>query len=110
MSYDKGNSGRKITGAVLIGIGLLVVSGLFYSAALFMMSVLVFGCINSPPSIIYSAVILVFPVPLIIASILTGYFYFRELRPAVMTFTYLGGIALSSIIFIIWFIVMMNYC
>lgn len=100
---------RIITG-VLIGFILLILAAGIYSMAILMVSVMVMGCTKSPPEWVYLIVFAGLPLPLIITSVLVPYFYIKRKRTIVIVFTPLVGLSLSCILFLIWFLILTQYC
>lgn len=101
---------KRIITAVLIGIILLIIAAGIYSMAILMVSVMVMGCMKSPPDWVYLIVFIGLPLPLIIATVLVPYLYIKKQRVIWMIFTPVAGISLSGLIFLIWFLILTQYC
>jgi hypothetical protein len=101
---------KRIFTGVLIGIILLILAAGIYSMAILMVSVMVMGCTKSPPEWVYLIVFIGLPLPLIISTILVPYLYIKKQRVIWMIFTPLAGLSLSGLIFLIWFIILTQYC
>jgi len=101
---------KRIVTGVLIGIIMLILAAGIYSMAILMVSVLVFGCTKSPPDWVYLIVFLGFPIPLIISTIAVPYLYIKRQRVIWMIFTPLVSLSLSCLLFLIWFLILTQYC
>lgn len=100
---------RQIKG-ILAGIFLLIVSAGIYSIAVFSVSILVFGCVKSPPDWLYLFFFAGFPLPLIIASFAAPVIYVKNLNKIWIVLTLAGSLFLSCLIFLIWFLILTQYC
>lgn len=101
---------KHITVGIIIGIILLTLTAGIYAMAMLMVSVMVIGCVKSPPEWVYTIVFLGFPIPLIITSIVDSYLYIKRQRVIWIIFTPIIGLFLSCVIFLIWFIILTQYC
>lgn len=101
---------KRIVTGVLIGIIMLILAAGIYSMAILMVSVLVFGCTKSPPDWVFMIVFLGFPVPLIISTISVPYLYIKRQRVIWIIFTPLVSLSLSCLLFLIWFLILTQYC
>ncbi len=110
MEPENSENRKRITTAVLIGIILLILAAGIYSMAILMVSVMVMGCTKSPPEWVYLIVFIGLPIPLIITTILIPYFYIQKKRAIWMIFTPLVGLSLCCMIFLIWFLILTQYC
>ncbi|MBK6774189.1 MAG: hypothetical protein IPG78_19010 [Ignavibacteria bacterium] len=104
------NTGNRLLKGVLIGIILFILAAGASSLAFFMVSILVFGCTKSPPDWVYLLVFLGFPIPLIFASIIVPYLYIKSQRTIWIILTLMSGIFISCLLFLIWFLILTQYC
>lgn len=110
MNSVKENDTGRIIGGVAIGILLLLLTAGASALSMFMVSILVFGCVKSPPDWVFSIVFIGFPVPLIISSIIIPYLFIKKMKYGYMMITAIAGILMSCLIFIIWFLILTKYC
>lgn len=110
MEPENSANRKRITTAILIGIILLILSAGIYSMAILMVSVMVMGCTKSPPEWVYLIVFIGLPVPLIITTILVPYFYTQKKSAVWMIFTPLVGLSFCCMIFLLWFLILTQYC
>ena len=103
------DTNRKFAG-VAIGIVLLLLTAGAYALSMFMVSLLVFGCVTSPPDWVYSIVFIGFPAPLIVSSIIIPYMFIKRMKVAYMMITGVAGIIMSCMIFFVWFLILTRYC
>lgn len=100
---------RQVKG-ILAGVFLFVVSsGLYYLAVLFV-SILIFGCVKSLPDWLYLIIFAGFPIPLLIASVTAPVVYIKNLNKIWIVLILAGGLFLSCLIFIVWFLILTQYC
>jgi hypothetical protein len=105
-----GDGKKRITTGVVSGIILVIISAGLYSIALFMASLLVFGCVKSPPDWVYMILFAGFPVPLLAASVTAPYLYIKKQHFMWIILSFASGIFLSCLIFLIWFLILTRYC
>jgi len=101
---------KRITTGVLIGFIMLILAAGIYSLAFLMVSVMVMGCTKSPPDWVFLIVLIGFPIPLIISSIAVPYIYIKRQKVILMIFTPLVCLSLSGLLFLIWFLILTQYC
>ncbi|MBS1552432.1 MAG: hypothetical protein JST15_10250 [Bacteroidetes bacterium] len=110
MEIKISNDRKRLFIAVSIGVVLLILSAGISSLAYFMVSILVFGCVKSPPDWVYLIIFIGFPVPLIISSIVVPYLYIKRQRTFWIILTIMSGVFISCMIFLIWFLILTRYC
>lgn len=101
---------KRIPSGILIGIVLLLLTGGATALAVFMVSILVFGCVQSPPDWLYTFMFAGFPLPLIITSVIVPYLYIKKQKTVRIILTIGSGVFLSCMIFLIWFLILTKYC
>ncbi|MBK6507157.1 MAG: hypothetical protein IPG02_16235 [Ignavibacteria bacterium] len=101
---------NRILAGVAIGILLLLLTAGASALSMFMVSLLVFGCVTSPPDWIYSIVFIGFPLPLIISSIIIPYMFIKKMKVAYIMITGVAGLIMSCMIFFVWFLILTRYC
>ncbi|MBL8008386.1 MAG: hypothetical protein JNJ56_12715 [Ignavibacteria bacterium] len=101
---------KRLVKGILAGIFLFVVSAGLYSLAVFSVSILVFGCVKSPPDWLYLIIFAGFPLPLLISSVTAPVIYIKNLNKIWIVLTLAGGLFLSCLIFLIWFLILTQYC
>ncbi|MEO8447408.1 MAG: hypothetical protein ABI528_07930 [bacterium] len=89
---------------------MLIISAGLYATAMLMVSVFVFGCRKSPPDWVFMIAFIGYPVPLIIASAVMPYLYIKKQKIIWTIITAVLAIFLSCIIFLIFFLVLTQYC
>ncbi len=104
------NNGKHTAFAAALGLFLLIVSAGLYSLAVFFMGILVFGCQNSLPDWTYMIVVAGVPVPLIVTDVLAVYLFYKRKNFAWVFLTVVAGVCLCTVIYVIWFAVMSQYC
>lgn len=109
-SENNSESRKRILIGILIGIILLIVTGGIYALAIFFVSILVFACMQSPPDWVYMIVFVGFPIPMIISSIVIPYQFFKKKKWAWMILCFFLGLFFSALIYLIWFLIMSQYC
>ena len=110
INSEYSNNRKRLLTGVLIGITLLILAAGASSLAFFMVSILVFGCTKSPPEWVYMLVFIGFPVPLIFASIVVPYLYIKSQRTIWIILALMSGIFISCLLFLIWFLILTQYC
>ena len=111
MSETKNSSEKKrILIGILFGVLLLILSAGFYALAIFMASLMLFGCVKSPPDWLYEILFIGFPIPLIFTSAIAPLLYIKEKKWPWIVLSIASGIFLSCLTFIIWFIILTQYC
>lgn len=110
MDSNTSNDRKRLLTGVLIGIILFTLAAGVSMLAFFMVSILVFGCTKSPPDWVYMLVFIGFPVPLVFASIIVPYLYIKRQRTIWIILTLMSGIFISCLLFLIWFLILTQYC
>ncbi|MBK8551991.1 MAG: hypothetical protein IPL53_13370 [Ignavibacteria bacterium] len=110
MEPQNSSERKRIIKGILIGIVIFLLSAGVFSMAILMVSVMVMGCTKSPPDWVYMIVFFGFPIPLIITSIVVPYLYIKRQRVIWMFFTPIAGLFLSCLTFLIWFLILTQYC
>jgi hypothetical protein len=103
------DSKRILTG-ILLGIFLLALTAGASALSIFMVSLLVFGCVQSPPEWVYSIVFFGFPIPLIFSSIIIPYMFIKRVKVTYIMITGVAGVIMSCMIFFVWFLILTRYC
>jgi len=100
---------RVVIGIAMGAVFLLLAAGTT-ALAFLMVSVMVFGCRESPPEWVFMFVFIGFPIPLIISSIVTSYLYIKKQRTSWIILSLVGGVFMSCGIFFVWFLILTRYC
>jgi len=101
---------KRLTVGIIWGVVLILLSGGTYALAIFMASLLLFGCMHSPPEWHYEILFVGFPIPLVFASIIVPLLYIKKQKWPWIVLTIVGGVFLSCLIFFIWFLILTKYC
>ncbi|HQY20980.1 MAG TPA: hypothetical protein PK294_10830 [Ignavibacteria bacterium] len=101
---------KHIAKGILIGFIILILAAVAAGSAFLMVSVIVMGCVKSPPEWVYMLVLFGFPIPLIMTSIVVPYLYIKKQKVIWMVLTPVAGIILSCMIFFVWFLILTRYC
>ncbi|MEZ4824504.1 MAG: hypothetical protein R2942_19795, partial [Ignavibacteria bacterium] len=92
------------------GILLLIFSAIMSAFAIFSLTFMVFGCVKSPPDWLYLILVLGFPLPLIFGSIIIPYLYIQHKKFLWILLSFVISIFLSILIYIVWFLILTQYC
>ena len=103
------NKKRRLVG-VSSGILFFILSAGFYAVAVFMVGTTVLGCPESPPEWLYMIVVIGFPIPLLITTFLVPYLFIKRKKWPLIVLTIVAGIFMSCIIYLIFFIILTQYC
>ncbi|MBK9330926.1 MAG: hypothetical protein IPM96_00645 [Ignavibacteria bacterium] len=110
MNENAANDRSRILTGIITGIVLLFLTAGATSLAVFMVSILVFGCTHSLPEWLYYIVFFGVPLPLIFTSIIVPYLYIKKQKAVWIILSLISGILLSCFIFFIWFLILTQYC
>ncbi len=101
---------KRVLLGILLGILLLVITSGVSALSVFMVSLLVFGCVSSPPDWLFSVIFFGFPIPLVISSILIPYLYIKRSKASLIVLSAVSGLFSSCMIFFVWFLLLTRYC
>ncbi len=101
---------KRLIIGISLGVLLLIIAAGIYAAGIMMASMFVFGCVKSPPDWLYGIFFIGFPIPLVFISIIVPLLYIKRQRWMWIVLSIFSGIFLSGLVFLIWFLILTQYC